>query len=212
MTGNIVDIIQIHDHAGDIAAVQAKVVKGKIAKKAQKSDAKPATVITRALQGVMSPTVGLLSQLSSMSRTVNRIRAKESPQPIAAASREELVLTDDLKITHKGEQFSLHDSGGFRKRYSMFDTKKNLDVLVKCSQWLSDRTFSVVPNIFAQLYTKRGIFKGTFIPLVYVLLPNKLKNTYVDLLGVLRRALPNYMPDSIMVDFESGFIEAFKEK
>ncbi|XP_044578895.1 uncharacterized protein LOC123261369 [Cotesia glomerata] len=210
--GNIVGVVPDHDHAGDIAAVQAKVVKGEIVKKAQKSDAKPATVITRALRGVMSPTVALLPQLSSMSRTVNRIRAKENPQPIAAASRQELVLTDDLKITHKGEQFLLHDSGGFRKRYLMFSTEKNLGVLSKCSQWLSDGTFSVVPNIFAQLYTIHGIFKGTSIPLVYVLLPNKLKNTYVDLLGVLRHALPNYTPDSIMVDFESAFIEAFKEK
>ncbi|XP_034945928.1 uncharacterized protein [Chelonus insularis] len=211
-TGNIVGVTPKHEHASDIAAVEMKMIKAKIAKKARTNDSKPATVITQALRGVLSPVSALLPKLSSMSRTVNRIRAKENPQLPDVSSRCELVLTEEFKYTHTGELFLLYDNGGSKRRFLMFTTHKNLNVLSRCQQWLGDGTFRVAPNNFSQLYTIiHGFMEGRSVPLVYVLLPNKLKNTYIQVLKVLRRSLPNFSPSVIMVDFETAFIEALKE-
>ncbi|XP_034936450.1 uncharacterized protein [Chelonus insularis] len=209
--GNIVGVIPRHEHAGDIAAVQSKIIKAKVVKKAKRNDAKPSIIISSVLRGVLSPVSALLPKLASMTRTVNRIRCKNNPQLLDPPSRSQLELRGEWKQTHKGDMFLLHDSGGNKKRFLVFSTPKNLDVLKKCQQWLSDGTFNAVPSIFSQLYTVHGFIDGKSIPLVYALLPNKSKKIYLQFLTVLRQNMPNFSPSLIMVDFEPAFIEAFRE-
>ncbi|XP_034934842.1 uncharacterized protein [Chelonus insularis] len=146
----------------------------------------------------------------SLSRTVNRIRLKNNPQPLVISSRGDLQLSSDLTQTHSNELFLLHDSGGNKKRFLMFTTAKNLNYLSRCQHWLGDGTFKSVPHIFAQLYSIHGYVKEKSIPLVYILSPDKSKSTYTKFLTVLRANLPNFSPQRIIVDFEEAFIQSFK--
>ncbi|XP_057339485.1 uncharacterized protein LOC130676986 [Microplitis mediator] len=82
-TGNIIGTVPVHDHPGDVAAIQAKAVKNKILKRARKTDDKPAKVVSRSLRGVMSPVAALLPKPASLSRAINRVRAVDNPQFLA---------------------------------------------------------------------------------------------------------------------------------
>ncbi|XP_057324655.1 uncharacterized protein LOC130667181 [Microplitis mediator] len=209
---NIVGDVPQHEHAGDIANSKSKIIKAKIVKKATKIVEKPATIISGALRGILSPVTALLPKPVSLARTVSRVRVRANPEEIMnPTTRGELILSESLKHTHNGELFLIHDSEGGKKRFLMFSTKKNLNYLTTCSQWLADGTFRVVPEIFSQLYTLHGFKNDKCLPLVHILASNKSKHTYCSFLRVLKKCLPNFSPARIMVDFEIGFIESFKE-
>ncbi|XP_057336265.1 uncharacterized protein LOC130674850 isoform X2 [Microplitis mediator] len=211
-TGNIIGTVPVHDHPGDVAAIQAKAVKNKILKRARKTDDKPAKVVSRSLRGVMSPVAALLPKPASLSRAINRVRAVDNPQLINPASRGDLEIPDELKNTHGGELFLLHDSGGDKKRFMIFTTLRNLNYLSTCDQWLGDGTFRSVPGIFVQLYCIHGFKNGKSLPLIYILAPNKTQRLYENVLAIIRDALPNYKPARMMTDFEDAFVMAFKTK
>ncbi|XP_057335060.1 uncharacterized protein LOC130673861 [Microplitis mediator] len=48
------------------------------------------------------------------------------------------------------------------------------------------------------------------IPLIYILLPDKNEQTYINVLTLLKNRMPNLNPRCIMIDFEKAFINAFK--
>ena len=48
-------------------------------------------------------------------------------------------------------------------------------------RWCGDGTFKAAPELFTQLYTIHGIKSGYTVPCVYALLPNKRKESYVQL-------------------------------
>ncbi|XP_044588808.1 uncharacterized protein LOC123267990 [Cotesia glomerata] len=202
-------MLYFHKHAGDPSVVAAKILKGKIMKKAKKTDDKPAVVINRVLRGVLSPVSAVMPKPVSLSRSVNRIRVKDNPQLHNPSFRGDLELTDEFKHTYSGDLFLLRDSGGNKKRFIIFTTQKNLNYLSSCEQWLGDGTFKSVPGIFNQLYSIYGYKDGKSLPLVYMLAPDKSQCTYVNFLKILRQSLPNFIPNNMMIDFEEAFIGAF---
>lgn len=209
--GKIVGDVLVHDHPSNAAAVKAKILKEKIKKKSSKSQEKPATIVSTSLQGVLSPVAALLPKPISLSRAVQRSCVKTVAPIMNPDSRSELLLTDEYKFTYSGDLFLLHDSGNDKNRFLVFTSLKNLNYLVTCHLWLSDGTFKSVPSIFSQLYTIHGYKDGKSLPLVYMLAPDKSKSLYLKFLKVLRNAIPNFSPDRLMMDFEIGFIEAFKQ-
>ncbi|XP_008547926.3 uncharacterized protein LOC103571517 [Microplitis demolitor] len=147
-----------------------------------------------------------------MSRSINRSRIADIPHTVNFASRADLVVPEDLKHTHGGELFLMHDSGGDKKRFLIFTTQRNLIYLSTCEQWLADGTFRSVPGIFLQLYSIHGLKNGKTLPLIYILAPNKTQRLYESVLEIIRAALPNYKPVRMMIDFEDAFMIAFKIK
>ncbi|XP_057318288.1 uncharacterized protein LOC130663189 [Microplitis mediator] len=192
----------LNDHPGDAAGTLAKILKQKILKRARKTDDKPATVVTRTLRGVLSPVSALLPKPESLSRAINRIQVVNNLQIANPVIRGDLELNDDLKSTHGGERFLLHDSGGDEKRFIIFTTSRNLNFLSTCDQWLGNGTFRSVPGIFLQFYCFHGYKNGKSLPLVYVLAPHKSLRTYEKVLTVIRDSLPNFKPAKMMTDFE----------
>lgn len=183
----------------------------KLLKKQKKTDDKPAAVINRVLRSVLSPVSAVMLKSESLSRSVNRVGAKENPQLQNPSSRGALELTDEFKRTYFGDWVLLHDSGGDKKRFIVFMTQKNLNYLSSCEQWLGDGTFKSVPGIFNQLYSIHGYKEGKLLPLVYMLASDKPQRTYVNFLKILLQHLPNFTPNPMMVDFEEAFIGAFKK-
>lgn len=71
-----------------------------------------------------------------------------------------------------------------------------------------DGTFEYCAKHFYQLYTLHGLVNTTYIPLLYVLLPNKTCDTYVTLLKKLKEM--GVSPSMFVVDFERAAHKAIK--
>lgn len=121
-------------------------------KKAKKSEDNPAIIVANAIN-VSTPVAARLPKPISMVRTVQRIQAQQHVQLPNPTSLADLEIPDPFKLTTKGENFLLHDSGGTSaERYLIYTTADNLNLLAQCPQW----NFSLRPVYFsATLYPTR---------------------------------------------------------
>jgi hypothetical protein len=75
-----------------------------------------------------------------------------------------------------------------------------------------DGTFSVTPNIFAQLYTIHIKLYDEFVPQMWCLLPDKQGATYVRLFQLLSQEAVhrnwNLQPATVHIDFEQAVMQA----
>ena len=94
----------------------------------------------------------------------------------------------------------------------MFGTLEFLQKLCNCKTIFMDGTFYISPEIFSQMYTLHGFYRGQMIFFLYALLPNKTKQTYVRLfrllINVSRANRLQFNPEEIFIDFEIAVIEA----
>ena len=75
-----------------------------------------------------------------------------------------------------------------------------------------DGTFQTCPRLFYQIFTIHAFKNGKQFPLVYSLLPNKSRDTYVRLFDVVKQKAislhENFEPDIILSDFELAIKQA----
>jgi hypothetical protein len=73
-----------------------------------------------------------------------------------------------------------------------------------------DGTFKIAPNLFKQIYVILAKkFRGVH-PIFYALLPNKCRETYDKLFGMIKVLLsPNFDPKSITCDYEMAAFKSF---
>ena len=91
-----------------------------------------------------------------------------------------------LEVTHSGGRFLHFDSGpNDTKRILVFTT-----LLIVADVWFCDGTFSTAPSVFFQIYTIHASVEGIRIPIVYALLPDKKKETYIRLLSCFDIGFP----------------------
>lgn len=201
----------IHNHAADAPKIVADRISNEIKRQALETNNSPHAVITEAYQQCPLSVASSLTQISSMKRTIRRLRQNDSDFPNENPTlREDINIPDQFKITNKGEEFLLFDSGNISTRMLIFGTKRNLLLLSQNREWYSDGTFKTCPKLFAQLYTIHIIRNNKSIPLVYALLPNKNQSTYTELFTKLKELEPTLNPISIMTDLEKAAINAFK--
>jgi len=81
-------------------------------------------------------------------------------------------------ITNNDENFMFLND--FKKSLVGFLMKINLDVLYDVKKIYLDRTFKNCAKYFTHIFTIHGFFKDTHVPLVFLLLPTKESNTYVE--------------------------------
>jgi len=83
--------------------------------------------------------------------------------------------------------------------------------LQKSDNWFGDGTFKSVPSIFSQLYTIHCHKNESILPLVYVLMTDRTKDSYTEVLNQLLKCKPDLDPKPIQIDFEQAFISAFQD-
>jgi hypothetical protein len=113
---------------------------------------------------------------------------------------------------HKHENENLLDNFNalsLRNRVIYFTTDQNLKLISTYSDWYCDGTFNISPTIFKQVYTFHIIIRGTTLPMLYALLPNKKQTTYKKLFRLISKHLTKN-PTSINCDFEIAAINALK--
>jgi len=69
-----------------------------------------------------------------------------------------------------------------------------------------------VPTLFSQLYTIHGTKNKQSFSLVYILMVDRSKDSYIEVLKALKSLVSNLTPQRIMVDFKMAFISAYKDE
>jgi hypothetical protein len=94
----------------------------------------------------------------------------------------QLILSCHLGLFYRGR------CGSNEKPIFVFASNLGLDLLAKNKKWFGDGTFSIVPEIFYQLYTICVQWNGSqkVIPVVYALMTNKDTESYITLFNFLK--------------------------
>ena len=205
------DIHSSHTHGPN--PVRSEMIKGiaLMKERALNYETSTRSILASGLGSMNESTIAVLPKFDSIKLTIRRTRSSvENFDNLATAT--EIIIPEKYKLTSKGQQFLLYDSGIHQtNRLLIFGTHQMLNLLRDTSNWYADGTFKVVPIQFYQLYTIHCERDGYIIPCIYALMSNKLQSTYDELLKKLKEIEPELDPSSIMVDFEKAPINALEE-
>jgi hypothetical protein len=116
-------------------------------------------------------------------------------------------------ITNNDENFMFLND--FEKSIVGFSTKISLNVLCDVKKIYINGTFKSCPKYFTQIFTIRGYFKDIYVLFVFLLLPTKDSNTYIEafqyVINYCTSLSLTFHPSEIYVDFENGIHNAIKQ-
>lgn len=199
-----------HCHIMEKSEIEAYKIKSKIRKMASKTSEKPMNIVAKATSNVSETTSATLPLNKSLCRNIQRERVRVLGGPTLPKSIAELVVPEMFKKTLRGDKFFYCDHNENGNRTLMFTTEENLRILNKCRILQGDGTFETVPEIFKQLYTIHGQYKGNLVPLVYILTTDQSEESYTFVLKYLHKLKPELNPSLLIIDFEISFINAFR--
>jgi len=137
-------------------------------------------------------TVAQFPGYSEVRRQLNRHRAEAHiPVPNPFDIPEELRTTMRGKSIEEGdehfqERFLLYS--GQNGRVLVFAADTELQTLYNSEYIICDGTFEMAPNSSYQLYTIHGFIGKEGLALIWALLPNKIKTTYIELFTSISEA------------------------
>lgn len=167
------------------------------------------------LQNMGYEFVTSLPQFSNVRSSLYSIRSraqgvqKEPKQPGEVTFDEETLKMSD------GNNFLLADNGVV-DRILIFAGVKQREVMREKTSFFMDGTFRSCSAQFSQLYTIHVDLGSTLeetnvVPVIFALLPNKRKETYVRMFRMILEEVPNWVPDTVHIDFEASAISALRE-
>ena len=123
-----------------------------------------------------------LMQIKSSLYEVRRKRLPALPQ-----SRAEVHFENEWAKTCSGENFLLAEDGEGDSKIVVFAADGNLKLLCDAETIYVDGTFSTCPHLFYQIFTFHAFRHGKQFPLVYCLLPNKRRETYIRSFEIVKQ-------------------------
>jgi hypothetical protein len=135
-------------------------------------------------------------------------------------------IPDELRTTMRGKNVGPEDEhfhenfllySGQNGKLLVFCAVSELKILCESEFIICDGTFEMAPNSSYQLYTLHGFYHEEGLPLVWALLPNKSRGTYVELFTAIRKAFEERFAVVVgqkrvfVTDFELAAIDAIKE-
>lgn len=206
---DITTIITNHYHAPNPGKNEALKSVAEMKTRAKETSENPRQIIQQCTNLLSLEAATQLPQYSSTQRTIQRVRNQEMlPYPTPATTAD-IQIPLQLRNTTRDEAFLLWDSGANDpNRFFMFGTEENLNILENHRHWFVDGTFKVSPELFFQVFTIHSLVDTRCLPLVYVLLKNKLEDNYVRVFEILRELKPTLNPQSVLSDYEKGIQNA----
>ncbi|KAL2629042.1 hypothetical protein R1flu_013728 [Riccia fluitans] len=135
-------------------------------------------------------------------------RARRRVLPPLPQTREDIVIPPSLQVSLQGDLFDL--------LYLPSNATIVFDTLCEHSNIYMDGTFDTCPHLFQQLFTIHAFFGERQVPLLYVLMSSKDRETYVSLFRNLKdlaiRRGRRFSSEQILSDFESGLIPAIHDE
>ena len=100
------------------------------------------------------------------------------------------------------------------RRILLFSTNEHLRILARANQILGDGTFRITPGLWTQTFIiSAEVSGGKFVPVAFVLLPDKKKESYLVMFSLLKEALEclelELSAAYFMSDFEVAIRESF---
>ncbi|XP_029645758.1 uncharacterized protein LOC115219713 [Octopus sinensis] len=206
----VISVSGEHNHAGNPVNVEVRRFMEKIKNDSKETHDSPQYVILNAASDISNLTVPALPPLSSIKRTIRRVRQREICGLPVPNHRKDITFLDEYTKTNRGDDFLLFDSGPSEDRMLIFSTRQNLYVLDSCQNVFMDGSFKTVPVIFDQLYTIQGLKNGFCLPLIFGLLPNRKEETYIKFVKTVKTLVLFSNIDSITTDFEPTMIKAVR--
>ena len=195
---------EAHSHAPNNNELEAEIVCKNIRKRALSTTETSQAIVRRETTNVDDEVVLKLPKLKSMKDMVTKSRNKA----MVTIRPEDEDIPDVLRYTFTGDLFLHHDSGIYdSERFVLLGSKFQLDSLKRCKTWLIDGTFKMAPSSFTQLISIHGFIVAKSYPLVYILLQTKKESAYKNAFEYLK-TLIEYVPVTIITDFECGLINA----
>ena len=149
-----------------------------------------------------------------MRKAIRRKRNAVNHLPENPISIEDLELPYEYKMykptPETEEKFCLVDQGISNERIIIFGRDTWLEHLAS-TIWYVDGTFSIAPQLFYQVYIISVKKHGGVHPILYVLLQNKQRATYMRMFEILKELVPNARPSAISCDFEQVVLTAIKD-
>lgn len=201
-----------HNHSGNVATALARKAVGDMKERMTETIANPSSAQAAVIVNLPGHVQMALPKRVSLSRVLRRHRQIKSMVDNNETTTPPIPTDMNFIIPGRFQDFLLYDSGPGTDRLIIFGDRELLSVLSRAELWLADGTFKVVPSLFFQLYSIHFDLANGLSPAgVYCLLTSKNRNTYVNLLTVLKTLIPTASPRRILVDFESAAIHAFRE-
>ena len=118
----------------------------------------------------------------------------------------EIDIPQELVYTYAGENFLAYDSSSDDPdRYFIFATSENLRLMKENKHWMGDGPFKIAPQLFYQLYVIHILYKGSVLPMAYILLQRKSEEAYSHALMQLHCMDNMIAPSNILCDYEKAY-------
>lgn len=211
--GEVIKVVTEHNHAAKAARPQAIRVINEMKERAKSTQENPQQIVASTVQQVHANILAILPRKDSLKRTIRGVR-NQNGVPALPLNIVDLVIPDEYKqiiVNDKAQQFLFYDSENelLQGRMLIFSTRQNLQLLSQSKDWYADGTFKTSPPLFQQLYTIHVVKLNAVIPVIYALLPNKTRATYVKMLQEVKNMQPGLHPATVMTDFEQASMQAF---
>ena len=152
-----------------------------------------------------------LSSLHSQTQRIQRIK-RANVDSIPIPNDTNFDLPHKYTFLEDGQtSMLLWDSGKEdTKRIILFATQKTLNCLKSVRHAFTDSTFKSSPNVFYQTWALHGLFGATTVPLVIGFTSNKTEESYGRIYSKIKEAVPEFSPDSMLLDMENANINAIR--
>ena len=138
-------------------------------------------------------------------------REKQGNVPVAPQPNDRtFAIPASYTAMENGDRFLRFDNN-VDNRILIFGMDESLNFLASADAWFMDGTFTVAPLQIAQMYTIHGLSGDLHIIGCYALLPNKTRETCVELLQQVNHLTNGFEPQSIMIDYEQACISAIPD-
>lgn len=143
---------------------------------------------------------------------ITHARLKSMPKLPKSAMEIQVALSQMEVTTTKGEAFVLNND--MENCHVVFSTDSNLQYLCQQETILMDGTFQYAAKHFLQLFTIHSYSGGSYIPLVFSLIKDKKKETYLKIIQCVqdecRKRQLSFNPKTVVIDFEQSIHESIK--
>ena len=204
-----------HSHSPCPSSMEVAVVRTNLKFQAQESQENPASILNSVTSEIPQAVQGTLPTSEAMKQTIRRMRNRTSCAPPNPRNAEELVLpieyTQYSSFENPSENFLIADSGTDNSRILIFGRQSWTSFLVDSTVWFCDGTFKLSPLIFDQVYVVMAKRYNSVHPVLYALLPDKSRSTYIRMFEMIQSAIPGVNPTRISCDYEIAAIQAMRQ-
>ena len=209
---NIISDVTLHNHIREEErTISRQIISNNVKRKAMEDiSIKPDKLICKELDNG-NPVTVTIPDLHLIRKNLNFARKSKFPSIPKNIEDVHMVLNSiDTPLTVEKESFVLVNDN--ISNIILFSCEKNLRFLSSLNTIYVDGTFKYCTKFFLQMFTIHGFLNDYYIPLVFILLPNKNINSYAKAFQYINeeclKLRLHFNPDIVYADYEGAIHRA----